>query len=192
MNSMVIFEIVLVVSALVSLVLMRRTYFPMNLFWAVGVVSIGVAALLGALVYSGFNEIKPYHSLASAYAGSVGIVSFAIAALGGVFARQFHAAGWWIVLAAISALSAVLLFGTWRLSEEGRYGVVAVLALAALYRLYREVSSGIFLVGGVVALVAAGLANEWIANQFGINSMNVYHSLLSVSVLLFGVFATKE
>lgn len=189
---MVIFEIVLVLSALVSLVLMRRTYFPMNLFWAVGVVSIGIAALLGAFVYSGFNDFKPYHSLASAYAGSVGITSFAVAALGGVFARQFHAAGWWIVLTAISALSAVLLFGAWRLSEEARYGVIAVLGLSALYRLYREVSSGILLVGGVVALVVAGLASDWIAGQFGVSSMNIYHGLLSVSVLLFGAFATKE
>jgi len=192
MNSMVIFEIVLVLSALVSLVLMRRTYFPMNLFWAVGVVSIGIAALLGAFVYGGYTELKPYHSLASSYAGSIGITSFAVAALGGVFSRQFHSAGWWLVLIAISCLSAVLLFDMWRLSEEARYGVVAVLAFAALYRLYSNFSSGIFLFGGTVALVASGLASNWIAMQFGVNSMNIYHGLLSVSVLMFGVFATKE
>ena len=78
------------------------------------------------------------------------------------------------------------------MSEEARYGVVAVLGLAALYRLYKDASSGVFLVGGVVALVASGLASDWLATQFGVNSLNVYHGLLSVSVLLFGVFATKE
>ena len=192
MNSVVIFEIVLVLSALVSLVLMRRTYFPMNLFWAVGVVSIGIAALLGAFVYGGFAGLKSYHNLASNYAGSIGITSFTIAAFGGVFSRQFHSAGWWIVLVAISCLSAVLLFDVWRLSEDARYGVVAVLACAALYRLYSNPSSGIFLFGGTVALVASGLASNWIATQFGVDSMNIYHGLLSVSVLMFGVFATRE
>ncbi|MBL4739786.1 MAG: hypothetical protein JKY12_02265 [Sneathiella sp.] len=192
MNSMVIFEIILVLCALVSLVLMRRTYFPMNLFWAVGVVSIGIAALLGAFVYSGFTGLKPYHSLASSYAGSVGITSFAIAAFGGVFSRQFHGAGWWIVLLAISSLSAVLLFDVWRLSEDARYGVVAVLVFASLYRLYSNLSSGVFLFAGTAALVISGLASNWIGTQFGVDPTNIYHGLLSVSVLMFGVFATKE
>ncbi len=192
MNTLVIFEIVLALSALISLLLMRRTYFPMNLFWGVGVVSIGLTAVLGAFNYGGFTVVKPYHSLASVYAGSVGIVSFAVAALGGVFAQQFHKAGWWIVLTAITTLSAVLLFDLWRLSDEARYGVVAVLGIAALYRLFTKSSSGIFLFVGVLALVAAGLASSWIAAQVGIDELNVYHVLLSVSVLSFGTFAAKE
>jgi|GEM_PF-3303589 len=192
MNTLVIFEIILVASALISLVLIRRTYFPMNLFWAVGVLSIGMAAGLGAFVYGGFGELKTYHTLASGFAGSVGIVSFTVAAVGGVLARQFHQAGWWIVLLAVAALSSVLLLDTWRLSEETRYGVVGLLVLSALYRMFTKVSTGIFLVLGVTALVVAGLASKWIAAQFGVEPLNIYHGLLSASLLCFGVFASKE
>ncbi|MEH6475326.1 MAG: hypothetical protein V7727_06535 [Sneathiella sp.] len=192
MNTLVIFEIILVASALVSLALIRRTYFPMNLFWAVGVLSIGIAAGLGAFVYGGFGGLKVYHSLASGFAGSIGVVSFTVAAVGGVLARQFHQAGWWIVLLAIAALSSVLLLDIWRLSENAQHGVVGVLALSAFYRLFVNVRTGVFLVLGVTALVVAGLANKWIASQFGVDPLNIYHGLLSASLICFGVFASKE
>ncbi|MCG8493996.1 MAG: hypothetical protein MI743_20455, partial [Sneathiellales bacterium] len=135
MNSLVIFEIVLVISAIGALFLMRRTYFPMNLFWAIGVVSIGAAALLGALVYSGFADFKYAHGILSSFAGTIGLSSFALAAIGGAFPRQFHAAGWWIVLIAVCLLAGILLFGYWKFPDEGRYAVVGILALAGLYRL---------------------------------------------------------
>lgn len=192
MNTLVIFEIILAASALLSLVLIRRTYFPMNLFWAVGVLSIGIAAVLGSFVYGGFGGLKAYHSLASGFAGSVGIVSFTVAALGGILARQFHQAGWWIVLLAIAVLSSVLLLDAWRLSEEARYGVVGLLALSALYRLFANAATGVFLLLGVIALVVAGLASNWLAAQFGAPSLNVYHALLSMSLLCFGIYASKE
>lgn len=192
MNLIVLFEVILVVSAFVSLLLMRRTYFPMNLFWGVGVVSIGLAALLGAFVYGGYAAVKPYHNLASTYAGSVGIVSFMLAAVGGVFAQQFHRAGWWIVLIAITTLSALLLFDMWRLSEEVRYGVVGVFGLAGLYRVMTNPNPGVFLFIGIAALVAAGLVSGWLASQVGMERLNIYHLLLSLSILSFGVFAAKE
>ena len=192
MNTLVAFEIGLVISCLVALFLMRRTYFPMNLFWAVGVVAIGMAALLGAFVYGGIGVVKPYHSQISAFAGSIGIASFALAALGGAFARQFHEAGWWIVLFAVTALIAVLLFDLWKLPETVRYGVVGILALAAFYRLVTNAATGVFLLLGVVALVAGGLASEWIAGVAGMQRLNVFHLLMSLSVLSFGAFAAKE
>ncbi|OUR80702.1 hypothetical protein A9Q83_00205 [Alphaproteobacteria bacterium 46_93_T64] len=192
MNTLVIFEIILAVSALVSLVLIRRTYFPMNLFWAVGVLSIGGAAGLGAFVYGGFTDLKPYHSLASGFAGSVGIASFTVGAVGGIFSRQFHKAGWWIVLLAIATLSSVLLLDIWRLTEEVRYGVIGLLALSAIYRLFINAASGIFLVLGVAMLVIAGLSSGWLATQFGVEQLNIYHALLAVSMLSFGIFASKE
>jgi len=192
MNTLVLFEIGLAVSCLVSLFLMRRTYFPMNLFWAVGVVAIGMAALLGAFVYGGFGAVKPYHSQVSAFASSIGLASFALAALGGAFARQFHEAGWWIVLFAVTALIAVLLFDLWKLSEIARYSVVGILALAAFYRLVTNAATGIFLLLGVAALVVGGLAGEWLAGLAGMQQLNVFHLLMSLSVLSFGAFAAKE
>ncbi|MBE7635497.1 hypothetical protein GUA87_01470 [Sneathiella sp. P13V-1] len=192
MNSLVIFELILVMSAIAALVLMRRTYFPMNLFWAFGVSTIALAALLGAAVYGGMSDFKPYHKQLSAFAGSIGIISFAIAAVGGVFARQFHQAGWWIVLIGLLSLTGVTLFDRWQLSEEIRYGVVGLLALAALYRLFVKPNSGIFIFAGVVFLVAAGLGSAIVAAQFSVPELNVYHSFLSASVLSFGIFASKE
>lgn len=192
MNSLVIFEIVLVVSAIGALFLMRRTYFPMNLFWAVGVVSIGAAALLGALVYSGISDLKYAHGILSSFAGTIGLSSFALAAIGGAFPRQFHAAGWWIVLIAVCLLVGVLLFGYWKFPEEGRYVVVGLLVLAGLYRLFTNPSSGAFLVLGIALLVIAGLANAWIGKMTGFNALNVLHVLMAGSVLSFGVFAAKE
>ncbi len=192
MNTLVLFEVGLAFSCLVSLFLMRRTYFPMNLFWAVGVVAIGIAALLGAFVYGGIGAVKPYHSQLSAFAGSIGLASFALAALGGAFARQFHEAGWWIVLFAVTALIGVLLFDLWKLTELARYIVVGVLALAALYRLITNAATGIFLLFGVLALIAGGLASEWLAGLTDMQRLNVFHLLMSLSVLSFGAFAAKE
>ncbi len=192
MNLLVIFELLLVISSLGALLLMRRTYFPMNLVWAFGVLSIGTAALLGAFVYGGFSQLKAYHSLMSDFAGSVGIICFALAAIGGVFAHQFHKAGWWITLIAVAVLSGVLLTNSWRSPQEVQYAVVGVLALCALMRLITNPSSGIFLMGGVLLLIAAGLASAWVASQFGWERLNVYHVLLSCSVLSFGMFAARE
>lgn len=192
MNTLVIFELVLVLSAIISLLMMRRTYFPMNLFWGVGVVSIGLAAALGALVYGGFGSIKPYHTLATQYAGSIGIASFALAAIGGAFAPLFHKAGWWIVLIAITSLAAVLLFDVWKLSEEVRYGVVGLLGLVGLYRVTMQPNPGFFLFLGVVLLIGAGLGASWIATQVGLDQTNVYHMMIALSVLSFGAFAAKE
>jgi len=192
MNLVVIFEIILVVSALAALILIRRTYFPMNLLWAMGVLSIGLAAALGAFVYGGYSNLKPYHNLATDFAGSIGVVSFTLAAVGGIFARQFHQAGWWLTLLGVSVLSAVLLLDMWQISETVRYGVVGVLALSALYRLFVNPASGVFLVAGVITLVVGGLSSDWIAAQFGVDQLNIYHALLSVSLLSFGIFASKE
>ncbi|WP_169543409.1 hypothetical protein [Sneathiella aquimaris] len=192
MNTLVIFELVLVLSSLVALFLMRRTYFPMNLFWAVGVVLIGAAAGLGALVYGGIAGFKSYHTELSAFAGSIGLASFALAALGGVFARQFHAAGWWIVLISVCVLIGILLFDKWALPKEGQYALVGILGLCALYRMFMRPGSGVFLVLGVAAFAGAGLASHWISSLAQMQSLNVYHILLSVGVLSFGAFAAKE
>lgn len=192
MNMLVIFELILCASAVGALLLMRRTYFPMNLVWAFGVLSIGIAALLGALVYGGVGGLKTYHSLVSDFAGSVGLISFALAAVGGMFAAQFHRFGWWITLFAVVSLTGVLLTGNWHISQEVQYGVIAVLGLCALFRLFTNPSSGLFMMSGVLCLVAAGLVSAWVASQFGWERLNVYHVLLSVSVLSFGMYASRE
>ncbi len=192
MNSLVIFEILLVVCAIGALALMRRTYFPMNLFWGFGVSTIAIAAALGALVYGGFGDFKSYHGLFSSFAGSVGVGAFAVAALGGIFARQFHQIGWWITLVGLLGLCALLLTDNWRVSEEVRYVFIGILGVAALYRLVTNAQSGLFLLGGVVLLVAAGMGSELIAAQFSVPKLNVYHGLLAGSVLSFGIFASKE
>ncbi|GLQ05361.1 hypothetical protein [Sneathiella chinensis] len=192
MNMLLIFEIVLLLACIFSLAMMRRSYFPVNLFWAVGVTAIGAAAALGAFVYAGFDSVAPYHTTVTRFAGSVGLVSLALAAAGGIFSRQFHQAGWWIVLIGIMALVGVLLFDAWQLSENVRYGVIGVLVLAAVYRLLSAFSIGIFLAAGTAFLVIAGTAAGSVASMVGMNSTNLYHLLLSVAVLLFGIYAMKE
>lgn len=192
MNSLVIFELILVASCLVALVLMRRTYFPMNLLWAFGVVAIGAAASIGAFKYGGFKGLDTYHSLTSNFAGSVGIVSFAVACIGGVFAQKFYDFGWWVLLVLLSALSGVMLFDQWQLSEEIRYVVVGIMGLCGLYKLFIYPKTGIFLFLGVLLLVLAGLGSAWIANTLSFPSLNVYHTILSLSVLSLGFFASKE
>ncbi|WP_025897725.1 hypothetical protein [Sneathiella glossodoripedis] len=192
MNMLVIFELVLAASSAGALMLMRRTYFPMNLVWAFGVTTIGVAAVLGAFVYGGFSGLKGYHNLATDFAGSVGLISFALAAVGGIFAHQFHQAGWWITLIAVVVLSVALLGDAWRAPREVQYAMVGILVLCALVRLFGNPASGLFLMGGVILLVAASLASEWVASQFGWPRVNVYHALLAASVISFGLFAARE
>ncbi len=192
MNSLVIFEIVLTISSLGALVLMRRTYFPMNLIWAFGVLTIGGAAALGAAVYGGVSGVKSYHTLFSQFAGSVGLICFALAALGGMFAAQFHQYGWWLTLSIVAVLTITLLTNSWHLSEEGQYVVIGVLGLCSLYQLYVNPSSGLLLTLGTVMLVAAGLLSNLVAAQFSFDPKNVYHVFLSLSVLSFGLFASRE
>jgi len=192
MNSLVIFEILLLLCAIGALVLMRRTYFPMNLFWGFGVSTIAIASALGIAVYSGFTDLKSYHALSSNFASSIGIGAFAVAALGGVFARQFHQVGWWVTLIALLVLCGLLLTDNWRVSEEGRYIFIGILGVASLYRLVTNAQSGLFLLGGVVLLVGAGLGSDLIANQFSVPRLNVLHGLMAASVLSFGIFASKE
>jgi len=192
MNSLVIFEIVLTLSSLGALVLMRRTYFPMNLIWAFGVLAIGGAAALGAAVYGGISGIKSYHILFSEFAGSIGLISFALAALGGMFAAEFHRYGWWVTLIGLSALTVTLLTNSWHLSREGQYVVIGVLGLCSLYQLYVKPSSGLLLSLGTVLLIAAGLLGDLVAAQFSFDPKNVYHVFLSLSVLSFGLFASRE
>ncbi|WP_169567144.1 hypothetical protein [Sneathiella limimaris] len=164
----------------------------MNLTWAFGILAIGVAAFLGAGVYAGINGLAAYHKLFSAFAGSIGLVSFAVAAVGGIFAPQFHKAGWWVVLILVVLLTGVLLTDSWRISQEVQYGVVGVLGLSALYQLFVYPKSGIFLFLGVIFLVGAGLGSDWLATLLKFDSLNIYHALLSVAVLSFGAFAARE
>ena len=192
MNSLVIFEIVLTLSSLGALALMRRTYFPMNLIWAFGVLTIGGAAALGAAVYGDIPGLKAYHTLFSEFAGSIGLICFALAALGGMFAAQFHQYGWWVTLICVSALTVTLLTGTWHLNREGQYVVIGILGLCSLYQLYVNPSSGLLLSLGTVFLIAAGLLSDLVAAQFSFDPKNVYHVFLSLSVLSFGLFASRE
>lgn len=192
MNSLVIFEIVLTLSSLGALALMRRTYFPMNLIWAFGVLTIGGAAVLGAAVYGGISGVKSYHTLFSEFAGSIGLLCFALAALGGMFAAQFHQYGWWVTLIGLSALTVTLLTNSWHLSREGQYVVIGVLGLCCLYQLYVKPSSGLLLSLGTVLLIAAGLLSDLVGAQFSFDPKNVYHIFLSLSVLSFGLFASRE
>ncbi|MAZ03584.1 MAG: hypothetical protein CMN56_10635 [Sneathiella sp.] len=192
MNLVVAFEAILVVCCLISLNLARQSFFPASLFWAFGVVTIGVAATLGGFKFAGFGGLESYHTLAKQFAGSIGIAAFAIGALAGLLANFFIRFHWWILLFLILLLCAALLLGTWRFPAQIQLGLVGLILLVGVIRLISSGLLAIYLLLGVACLILSDIATRWLAVNTGMAEVNIYHVLLSLAVISFGLSASRD
>ncbi|USG60985.1 hypothetical protein NBZ79_17650 [Sneathiella marina] len=192
MNSLVAFEVVLTASCMISLYLARQAFFPVSLFWAFGSATFGIAAALGAFKFAGFVEVESYHTTAKYFAGSVGLICFALGAIGGLFANLFIRFWWWIILGLVIALTIALLLGQWRITPDVQKIVVGVVFLVGLVRLISSGVLALYLIIGSACLVLSGVAVKWIALNTGLDATNIYHILLSFAVVSFGVSASRD
>jgi|TARA_R110002124_G_scaffold287256_1_gene471928 hypothetical protein len=192
MNLVVAFEAILVVCCLISLNLARQSFFPASLFWAFGVVTIGVAATLGGFKFAGFSGVESYHTIAKHFAGSVGIASLALGAIAGLLANFFIRFHWWILLVVILLLCGALLLGHWRFPAQVQLGLVGLILLVGLIRLISSGMLAIYLLLGVACLVLSDIAIRWLAVNTGMAEVNIYHVLLSLAVISFGLAASRD
>ncbi|MZR30006.1 hypothetical protein [Sneathiella litorea] len=192
MNLVVAFEAILVVCCLISLNLARQAFFPASLFWAFGAACIGITAALGGFKFAGFGAVETYHTTAKHFAGSIGIAAFVLGALAGLFADFFARFYWWILLVLLAVLCAALLFGHWRFSSNIQMGLVGVIFLVGLVRLLSAGMLAIYLILGVVCLVLSKIAVKWLALNTGMDPLNIYHVLVSLAVVSFGLAASRD
>ncbi|MEH6546305.1 MAG: hypothetical protein V7701_07755 [Sneathiella sp.] len=192
MNSLVAFEVVLTASCMISLYLARQAFFPVSLFWAFGAATFGVTAALGAFKFAGFVEVETYHATAKYFAGSVGLICFALGALGGLFANIVMRFWWGIIFGLIVALTIVLLLGHWRITPDMQKIVVGIIFLIGLIRLISSSVLALYLIIGSACLVLSAVAVKWIALNTGLDATNIYHILISFAVVSFGVSASRD
>lgn len=192
MNLVVAFEAILVVCCLISLNLARQAFFPANLFWAFGAVSIGVTAALGGFKFAGYGSVESYHIMAKHFAASIGVAAFALGALAGLFADFFIRFYWWILLALLVVLCAALLLGQWRFSPNIQIGLVGIIFLVGLVRLLSAGVLAIYLILGVICLALSDVAVKWLALNSGMDPLNIYHVLVSLAVISFGLSASRD
>ncbi|WP_373086059.1 hypothetical protein [Sneathiella sp.] len=192
MNSLVAFEAILAVCCLITINLARQAFFPASLFWAFGAVSVGIMAVLGGLTYAGFTEVDAFHLTAKRVAGSMGLASFTLGAIAGLFAGFFNRFCWGILLTSVVALCILLLLGLWRVSTDVQMGMVGIIFLIGLVRLISSGMLALYLILGVVFLVLSDVAVKWLASNTGLDGMNIYHILLSLAVVSFGLSASRD
>ncbi|MEX0582313.1 MAG: hypothetical protein WD185_01475 [Sneathiella sp.] len=192
MNLVVAFEAILVVCCLISLNLARQSFFPASLFWAFGAVTIGIAATLGGFRFAGFSAVDSYHTMAKHFAGSVGIAAFAVGALAGLLANFFIRFHWWILLVLILLLCVALLLDQWRFPAQVQLGLVGLILLVGLIRLISSGLLAIYLLLGVACLIMSDIAVRWLALNTGMEEINIYHVLLSLAVVSFGLSASRD
>lgn len=192
MNLVVAFEAILVVCCLISLNLARQAFFPASLFWAFGAVCIGITAALGGLKFAGFEAVETYHLTAKYFAGSVGIAAFALGAVAGLFADFFIRFYWWILLILLVILCGALLLGQWRFSPTVQMALIGIIFLVGLVRLLSSGVLAMYLILGVVCFVLSDVAVKWLALNTGMDPLNIYHVLISLAVVSFGLSASRD
>ena len=192
MNLVVAFEAILVVCCLISLNLARQAFFPASLFWAFGVVTIGVTAALSGFKSAGFSSVETYHTTVEYFAESIGMAAFTLGALAGLFANFFIRFHWWILLALIVVLCGALLFGLWRFAPFVQIGLVGVILLVGFVRLISSGMLAVYLILGVAFFALSDIAVKWLALNTGMDQVNIYHVLISLAVVSFGLSASRD
>jgi hypothetical protein len=146
---------------------------------AIGLLLLAIAAALGAVRYSGVDDIIPLHTVASRLAGG-GLAAVGVAWCGTAFRHK--AWGWlaWAVLAAAFLFTWRGMDGPWRLPMSVG-GVMFGLVGAASWLRSRP-SVGVLGVVGAVGIAAAGLAFDTDSTLLGVPQVDLFHVSLATSV----------
>ena len=92
----------------------------------------------------------------------------------------------------ILLLCAVLLLDTWRFPAQIQLGLVGLILLVGVIRLISSGLLAIYLLLGVACLILSDIATRWLAVNTGMAEVNIYHVLLSLAVISFGLSASRD
>jgi len=85
-----------------------------------------------------------------------------------------------------------LLLGHWRFSPTIQIGLVGIIFLVGLVRLLSSGMLAIYLILGVICLGLSDVAVKWLALNTGMDPLNIYHILVSLAVVSFGLSASRD
>ncbi|TNE41311.1 MAG: hypothetical protein EP348_01085 [Alphaproteobacteria bacterium] len=192
MNSLVVFEAILAASCLISVNLTRQAFFPASLFWAFGAASFAIMAIFGTLKFAGIGGFEAYHASLRSFSNSIGLVAFAFGALFGLFANTVSRFYWPVLLIGILGLSGTLLFGDWKMPLEYQEIIVGVMFLIGIVRLISSGMVALYLIIGAICMMASKVLVQFLAVKTGFDAMNIHNILLALSILSFGVAASRD
>lgn len=89
-------------------------------------------------------------------------------------------------------LCALLVLGQWRLPPDIQKAVVGIIFLVGLVRLISSGMLALYLIFGVACLILSDMAVSWLALNTGLDVINIYHVLLSLAVVSFGLSASRD
>lgn len=163
-----------------------------TILWESFVLSVALAALLGAIRYAGYlqaGEASAFFQKLAATVGALGLLTAAYQLVSGKMINQmlgYAIIGIGFVLLAVTEF---MDFTTVR-----NYVALVCLTIVSLLGIWALVKSkttiGLFLIGGVGFAAAAVFSPQYLANAA--DGIDAYHYLMAIAVLCFGLAASQQ
>ncbi|KJE95568.1 hypothetical protein CAOG_06011 [Capsaspora owczarzaki ATCC 30864] len=192
-NKSVLFELVLVaacVHAVHSVNKHTHADGRERVMWTVGIGSIGVAAFLGAIVYSGETSFSDLHKVATRAGGTIGVAGLLLGSLITLDVLRPYGKETELMVLGAGLVAGVAVFITSESNERARKSFqVAVMASIIVVSLLKigSSSAAIYLLASVLTLAAVDPLKKPLRDALNISDVDVYHIMLTLSVYLFGL-----
>ncbi|MCW5731574.1 MAG: hypothetical protein KIT20_12510 [Alphaproteobacteria bacterium] len=181
--------LVLAIAALVALGLLRHGELPAALFWALGLGLIAAMASVGAAAFAGLEAARGPHLFLTGLAANVGSFGLLLAGLFSFFLRLPGTLGLLVAALAVALLIAVGI-GVVPTFGLGMPAIAAIgLGLTGLVGLRIRPRAATWLLAGVAAAVLAEAGRNGLMAGLPIHPLDLYHLLLALAVLGFGLTA---
>lgn len=181
--------LILAIAALVALGLLRHGELPAALFWALGLGLIAAMATAGAFAFAGLEAARAPHIFLTGLAANVGSFGLLLAGLFSFFFRLPGILGLLVAALAVALLIAVGI-GVVPTFGLGMPAIAAIgLALTALVGLRIRPHAASWLLAGVAAAALAEAGRSGLLGGLPVHPLDLYHLLLALAVLGFGLAA---
>ena len=180
-------EIILCVAGLAAIAMIRNGPSPAALFWAVGIGTVAVAALFGALVYLGVDRAMRPYDLMSGLASGVGLVALVLGGLFGLVLPPPQQS--WRLLVAALAVALLTVIGLRGLPTFGvplillALGAMLIIALIGLKT--RPAAARWLLAALAVSFLAEGARRGYLG-VVRLRPNELHHFMLAGALLCFG------
>lgn len=163
-----------------------------TILWESFVLSVAIAALLGAIRYAGFSqagEASAFFQKLAATVGALGLLTAAYQLVSGKIINQMLG---YVIIGVGFILLAITEFMDFTLVRN--YIALICLPLVAVLGIWALVkgksSVGLLLIGGVIFAAAAVYTPQYVVNAA--DGINAYHYLMALAILCFGLAASKQ
>jgi hypothetical protein len=200
--SHVISEVVLAgVGFFVFFAYLRKLKLIECLLWEAFVLSVAVAALLGAVRYMGHAEIIPAHTFFQQLASSVGVICLVVGAFILVLQKDLSKTAIYSIIGlGFVAMLIINLLGQYQAFKFIPQVCISLMMMIGFWALFKGLrTEGIFILLGtifgilatfnkaIIQKIHAGAAEKDILNL----STDTYHYLLAIALLCYGLAAKK-